>query len=99
MGGSKAPIFKGITSINFGASAAFFTDPRRSCHGSDPELWFARGGSAEAREAQRICRTCPVQPACLEYAMKVYAIDGVWGGTTQTDRRKLAKRRKLGIDT
>lgn len=35
-----------------------------------------------------LCSTCPVQQACLRYALD-YDVDGVWGGTTAAERRRL----------
>ncbi|MET7331161.1 WhiB family transcriptional regulator [Nonomuraea sp. NPDC005650] len=32
-----------------------------------------------ARPARRICRACPVQAACLDWALRTGEPDGVWG--------------------
>jgi WhiB family redox-sensing transcriptional regulator len=43
--------------------------------------------------AKRICATCPVKEPCLEYALE-YRIDhGVWGGTTERQRRRILRKR------
>lgn len=39
--------------------------------------------------AKQICSRCSVQTECLEYAMADAAIQGVWGGTSGRDRRRL----------
>jgi len=63
-----------------------------SCRGVDPEDFFVRG-TVGARAALRLCRGCPVQEPCLEYAL-VEEIDfGVWGGLTERQRRSLQRRR------
>lgn len=35
-------------------------------------------------------------PLCLQYALDNGIHEGVWGGTTETDRKKLANRPKYG---
>jgi WhiB family redox-sensing transcriptional regulator len=42
----------------------------------------------EQREAVKICQQCPIIDKCREYAIKNNEI-GVWGGTTEKQRRKL----------
>lgn len=47
-------------------------------------------------EAKRICYTCPYQMECLTYAVEEDLI-GVWGGTSQRQRRQMAKDGKIFI--
>src|ERR1044072_9383285 len=48
-------------------------------------------------KASKICGQCPVQAACLEYAL-TYRIDhGVWGGASERERRRILKRRRLQV--
>lgn len=42
----------------------------------------------EQREAVKICQKCPIIDKCREYAITNNEI-GVWGGTTEKQRRKL----------
>lgn len=49
-----------------------------------------------ARAAKRICAGCPVREACLQYALGDNILEGVWGGTTEKDRRQLKPRPKHG---
>jgi WhiB family redox-sensing transcriptional regulator len=64
-----------------------------ACRDADPELFFPIGstGSAlrQAGEAKRICRACPAQTQCLAWALANGVTDGVWGGTTQDERRAI----------
>ena len=63
-----------------------------ACAGMDPELWFPITGKRMAAEAARplqICDRCPVKADCLEWAITHRAIDGIWGGTTEDERRAL----------
>ncbi|MFD0883130.1 WhiB family transcriptional regulator [Streptosporangium algeriense] len=58
------------------------------CIDADPELFYPpQGGSP--RVALRICRSCPVSLDCFAYSMARGEIYGVWGGTTEGDRRRL----------
>jgi WhiB family redox-sensing transcriptional regulator len=63
----------------------------------DPEWWFPDGdGStptsrAAAAGPKAECRTCPYVAGCLAYAMTRH-LQGVWGGTTEAERRGLRRR-------
>jgi len=58
------------------------------CDQVDPELFFPeKGGST--REAKRICTGCEVRAECLEYALAHDERFGVWGATSEADRRRL----------
>lgn len=52
----------------------------------DPDLWFVERSPAEEREAMGICGMCGVREACLEYAMGVPWLRGIWGGVTARQR-------------
>lgn len=59
-----------------------------SCRSFAPAFFFPRDG-AGVTAAIRICSTCPVRTACLEYALE-HAIDhGVWGGASERERRRI----------
>jgi WhiB family redox-sensing transcriptional regulator len=66
-----------------------------ACRDSDPEIFFPVGTTGMALEqietAQRICTACRVNTACLEFAMATNQESGIWGGTTEEERRKLRK--------
>jgi WhiB family redox-sensing transcriptional regulator len=63
------------------------------CAQVDPELFFPnKGGST--REAKLICKKCPVTAECLDYALEGDARYGVYGGTSERDRRKIKRRLK-----
>lgn len=58
------------------------------CQQVDPELFFpSKGGSA--RPAKRICGQCASREACLEWALDNPDADGILGGTTTRERRKI----------
>ncbi len=64
---------------------------RAACRDLDPELFFPLGTSdanlLQIDAAKRICRTCPVREPCLQWALNT-GDAGVWGGTTEAERRK-----------
>ena len=62
-----------------------------ACHDEDPDLFFAPT-KEQTRQALAICEICPVQEDCLEYALDARERFGVWGGTTEKQRRKMLRR-------
>ena len=70
------------------------------CAQADPDAWFpGKGEHALAKAATRICRGCPVQAQCLDYALSGAdtwggIATGIWGGTTPQQRNQLRQRRK-----
>jgi len=41
--------------------------------------------------AKTICASCPVLDDCLAYALETIQTEGIWGGTTSRERRKLRR--------
>ena len=68
---------------------------RASCRDTDPDLFFPVGTTGLALEqidaAKHVCQECPAQPQCLEFALATNQEAGVWGGTSEEERRKLRK--------
>ena len=62
-----------------------------ACRDADPDLFFPIGTTGAAlrqvEEAKRICRVCPVQVQCLDWALENGVTDGLWGGATPEERR------------
>jgi WhiB family transcriptional regulator, redox-sensing transcriptional regulator len=62
-----------------------------ACRGADPDLFFpvgtARAALRQIEQAKRTCRSCPAQIQCLAWALDNAVTDGVWGGTTEDERR------------
>ena len=64
------------------------------CTEVDPEIFFPeRGGSSKA--ARAVCADCQVRAQCLEYALNNKEQFGIWGGTSERERRRLRKERTL----
>lgn len=71
-----------------------------ACQGVDPELFFpisTRGPSVlQTAEAKAVCATCPfeVREKCLAWALESDQEFGIWGGTTEKERRGIKRRRE-----
>ena len=67
-----------------------------ACRDTDPDLFFPVGTTGPAIEqietAKAVCRQCDSQAACLEYAIATNQDSGIWGGTSEEERRKLRKQ-------
>jgi len=66
-----------------------------ACHGLPDTLFYSpdnRGGMFDYEAGLRICRGCPVQTQCLDYALEMESADanalsyGLWGGMRPKDR-------------
>ena len=64
-----------------------------ACRGTDPDIFYPVADE-EAEEAKAICATCPVREPCLEYALATRERDGVWGGATERERRRMIRQRR-----
>ena len=66
-----------------------------ACQDADPDLFFPIGTTGPALdqidEAKRICLACPVRRRCLAWALELGAASGIWGGTTEGERRALRR--------
>lgn len=67
-----------------------------ACLGTDPDAFF--GGKSDAAAARRVCRACPVREACREFAIADASLLGVWGGTTERERRAIRKHTKTSAE-
>jgi WhiB family transcriptional regulator, redox-sensing transcriptional regulator len=73
---------------------------RAACRDEDPELFFpvseAGPGARQTEQAKAVCAGCPVRARCLEYALDNGLDYGIFGGTTETERRMLRRRARYG---
>jgi WhiB family redox-sensing transcriptional regulator len=69
-----------------------------ACSTADPDLFFPISSSGPARrqvaQAKAICTRCHAQQACLGYALDAGPVQGIWGGTTEAERRLLWQRER-----
>jgi WhiB family transcriptional regulator, redox-sensing transcriptional regulator len=66
-----------------------------ACRGLDVEAFYpVSEDEADAAEAKAICAECPVRQACLEHALANREREGVWGGSTERERRRIVRQRR-----
>jgi WhiB family redox-sensing transcriptional regulator len=67
------------------------------CRDSELDLFFPDGttGPAERQleEAKAVCRRCAVTCDCLAFALETGQDAGVWGATSEDERRALRRQR------
>lgn len=61
-------------------------------------IFFPTQGES-ANRAKAICAECPVAAECLEYALDTPERYGIWGGTSEKERRVLRRERGLTAPT
>jgi WhiB family redox-sensing transcriptional regulator len=64
-----------------------------ACRDFDTDVFFP-DSDENAGPAIAICATCPVREQCLDFALSTNQADGIWGGTTETERRRIRRRRR-----
>jgi WhiB family transcriptional regulator, redox-sensing transcriptional regulator len=67
------------------------------CRDTDPELFFPVGTTGIAlvqiAKAKEVCGECPVSSDCLDYALHTNQDSGIWGGTSEEERRQMRRER------
>jgi WhiB family redox-sensing transcriptional regulator len=70
-----------------------------ACKGPRAEFFFPPTAperkddrAARERAAKAICASCDVREACLQYALRIHEAHGIWGGTTEMERRAINER-------
>ncbi|WP_399894327.1 WhiB family transcriptional regulator [Streptomyces sp. BBFR51] len=69
-----------------------------SCREGDPDLFFPIGSGSsgpsliQIDEAKAVCQRCPVMDKCLNWAIGAEPVEGIWGGTTESERRAIRRR-------
>jgi WhiB family redox-sensing transcriptional regulator len=58
----------------------------------DPDLFFPERGQS-CTEAKAICAGCPVRTECLDFAIVSCEQFGIWGGTSERERRRIRRQR------
>jgi WhiB family transcriptional regulator, redox-sensing transcriptional regulator len=66
----------------------FMSRTERACKDVDRDVFFPIDVPG-FRAAQAICETCPIKALCLEYALEANEEHGVWGGTSERERKRL----------
>jgi WhiB family redox-sensing transcriptional regulator len=72
---------------------------RPACRGSDPDLFFPVGTTGQAiqntESAKQVCQECEARSECLEFALTARIEYGIWGGTSEDERRRLSRARRM----
>lgn len=72
---------------------------RAACRDADTALFFPPEGEGAPPEALRLCRSCEVNGACLEYALADADLAGIWAGTSARLRDRMRRRARLNRRT
>ena len=67
------------------------------CADRPPALFFPSDGVG-VEVAKKICADCPVKDPCREYALEHRIDHGVWGGTSERERRRILRARRLAAE-
>lgn len=63
----------------------------------DPDLFFPSfDAPSSTAAAKAVCQRCPVRGECLDWAIRFHE-SGVWGETSEADRRTLARRKDRSV--
>ncbi|MFD8577199.1 WhiB family transcriptional regulator [Streptomyces virginiae] len=62
------------------------------CAQTDPESFFPEQGGSTF-QAKKVCGACDVRAQCLEYALANNERYGIWGGTSERERRRITAAR------
>jgi WhiB family redox-sensing transcriptional regulator len=62
------------------------------CRDLPPQIFFPSDGIG-VEAARQHCAECPVKAPCLEYALVHHIEHGVWGDTSERERRRIGRRR------
>jgi WhiB family redox-sensing transcriptional regulator len=66
-----------------------------ACRGLDPLIFYPlTDEDDDAEPAKSVCEQCPVREACLEHALGAREKEGVWGGATERERRRIIRQRR-----
>jgi WhiB family redox-sensing transcriptional regulator len=67
-----------------------------ACRNTEADMFFPIGATGTAIDqieaAKRVCSQCDVVATCLEFALATNQESGVWGGTSEEERRKVRKQ-------
>jgi WhiB family redox-sensing transcriptional regulator len=64
-----------------------------ACRGLEPSIFYPDEDD-NAEDAKDICQQCSVRVACLEFALSAREKQGVWGGATERERRRMIRQRR-----
>ena len=91
-------LMRGIFNLGYGTASslsdrAWMEDAL--CAQTDPDIFYPEKGGSTA-PATSVCNNCAVRAECLEYAVSNDIRHGIWGGTSDNDRKRMARERRVG---
>ena len=70
-------------------------DGTQLCTDYDTDIFFPEEyEDADVAQAKSICNDCWIKDKCLSFAISTNEKEGVWGGTTPVERRRIKRRVK-----
>ena len=66
---------------------------KAACRGLDPEIFYPPS-EEDAVAAKSVCGACAVRMPCLDFALTNREHDGIWGGATEKERRRIVRQRR-----
>ncbi len=66
---------------------------KAACQGLDPDIFYPLD-EEDTDEAKAVCATCTVRESCLEHALGYREKEGVWGGASERERRRIIRQRR-----
>ena len=68
---------------------------KAACKGLSADIFYpSTEDDADAIPAKAVCSECAVRESCLEHALAVREKDGIWGGATERERRRIIRQRR-----
>ncbi len=67
------------------------------CKEVDPQIFFEETPGVKSTAAKSVCRRCDVQLDCLDYALNNSVNDGIWGGLSVNQRKRLRTERRRQV--
>lgn len=77
----------------------FYKNGTPNCASVDPDMFFPEKGSGQGKEFKQlrdVCRRCDLVNECLEWALEHHEF-GIWGGTSERERRVIRRKRATKI--
>ena len=95
---SLTPLMERVT-VDVDALAAVDTSGQwylhGACRGLDAAIFYpAPAGAEDVARALAVCAGCDVRETCLAQALGRRELTGIWGGTTERERRQVLRRRR-----
>lgn len=81
--------------VNFATDMVVDWRAQAACSGYPNTLFFPTSDVAEdaiVEKAKAVCAVCPVIEDCLEYALETNQRAGIWGGTSEQERKSLRRK-------